>query len=386
MDDGILTGAQRWRLWLRLGIRLALAILVIRGAGKFLSPVLSLLAPFLLGYLMASFLEPLIRRLQRKLGWRRERLSLLVVFVVFGLLVGGAVLLVYGVGRELFTLARNWEGLFARWAVLLEELEEMYSRLWTLIPDGILQTAYSLWNSFTRWLREWASALLSSAAHWATEKAMGAPGFFLGLVIFLMATYFISADYPYLRTRMIQRLDEGVVCRLSQIRKVASAAFGGYLKAQLILSAGVFFILLAGFLLTRQDYAFLLALGLAALDFIPLLGSGTVMVPWALGAFVTRNYQTALWVTVIWGVVAVFRRVAEPKIVGDQTGLSPILSLMSIYAGMKFGGVAGMILGPILTLMALNLSGLGMFHGIRRDLADAAQDTAGLLRRPDRER
>ena len=143
-------------------------------------------------------------------------------------------------------------------------------------------------------------------------------------------------------------------------------------------------ILLLGFLVTRQEYAFLLALGLAVLDFIPLLGSGTVMVPWAVIAFLTRDYPTAISVMVIWSVIALFRRVAEPKIVGDQTGLSPILSLVSIYGGMKLGGVVGMILGPILTLMVLNLSGLGMFRGVRLDLADAAADIASLLRRPSR--
>ena len=227
--------------------------------------------------------------------------------------------------------------------------------------------------------------LLAAAAEYVTDKAMGAPGFFLGLVMFLMATYFLSADYPYLRTRMIQMMDDRVLCHLSQVRKVAVAAFGGYLKAQILLSAGVFLILLLGFLVTRQDYAFLLALGLAIMDFIPLLGSGTVMVPWAVVAFLTRDYPAAISVMVIWGIIALFRRVAEPKIVGEQTGLSPILSLISIYAGMKLGGVPGMILGPILTLVVLNLSGLGMFHNLRLDLADAVEDIVSLLRRPVRE-
>ena len=131
--------------------------------------------------------------------------------------------------------------------------------------------------------------------------------------------------------------------------------------------------------MTGQQYALILALGLALLDFIPLLGAGTVMVPWACVAFLTRNYSSAVSIIVIWGIIAVYRRVAEPKIVGDQTGLSPILSLVSIYAGMKAGGVLGMILGPILALVALNLAGSGVFNGVWGDIKMAARDLTALL-------
>ena len=385
MEENRLTWKQRGQLWLRLGIRLVLAALILAAAGTVLPPILSLLAPFLLGYLMAAALNPVVRWLQRRLGWSRGLLSMLVVLVVFGLLGGGIVLLVYGAGREILSLAQNWEGLFAQSALLLEQMDGLFAQVWALIPQEILQGTYALWENFAQWFQESMSMLLAAAAEYVTDKAMGAPGFFLGLVMFLMATYFLSADYPYLRTRMIQMMDDRVLCHLSQVRKVAVAAFGGYLKAQILLSAGVFLILLLGFLVSRQDYAFLLALGLAILDFIPLLGSGTVMVPWAVVAFLTRDYPTAISVMVIWGIIALFRRVAEPKIVGEQTGLSPILSLISIYAGMKLGGVPGMILGPILTLVVLNLSGLGMFHNLRLDLSDAVEDMAALLRRPVRE-
>ena len=148
---------------------------------------------------------------------------------------------------------------------------------------------------------------------------------------------------------------------------------------EVLLSVGVFFILLAGFLIIRQPYSLLLALLLAVLDFIPIVGSGTVMVPWAVIALFTRDFRSAIEIMVIWGVVAMFRRVMEPKFVGDQTGLSPILSLVSIYVGMKLAGVLGMILGPILALVALNLAGMGMFRGLRLDLAAAAEDVAAIL-------
>ena len=147
---------------------------------------------------------------------------------------------------------------------------------------------------------------------------------------------------------------------------------------------GVFFILLVGFFLIRQPYGLLLALGLAALDFIPIIGAGTVMVPWAFAALFTRDFTAALELMAIWGGIALFRRVMEPKFVGDQTGLSPILSLVSIYAGMKLAGVLGMVFGPVVLLVILNLAGMGLFRGVRLGLEAAARDLAAILsQRPE---
>ena len=87
----------------------------------------------------------------------------------------------------------------------------------------------------------------------------------------------------------------------------------------------------------------------------------------------------------VWGLVALFRRVAEPKILGDQTGLSPLLSLASVYVGMKLAGVPGMILGPVLCLVALNLVRSGVLDRSLTDLRLAGGDISAILRGGDQE-
>ena len=156
-------------------------------------------------------------------------------------------------------------------------------------------------------------------------------------------------------------------------------AFGGYLKSQLILSLGVAVILTVGFLVVGQPYGLVLALFLAILDFIPIIGAGTVMAPWAVIDLIAGQYIYAIQFAVIWGLIVLFRRFAEPKILGNQTGLSPILSLVGIYVGMRLGGVGGMILAPIAVLVFLNLAQAGLFSGIHRDLSTAMDDIAAIL-------
>jgi predicted PurR-regulated permease PerM len=196
-----------------------------------------------------------------------------------------------------------------------------------------------------------------------------------------MASYFFTADYPYLRIRLFQSMGEESCRVLKQFKRVISAATGGYFKAQILLSSGVFFLLLMGFLAWRQEYAFLLAFGLAVLDFIPLVGAGVVLVPWGVVSAAMGRYGDGIWAVALLSVTAVFRRLAEPKIVGEETGLSPVLSLMSVYVGMNLAGVPGMILGPILTLMMLNLSGLGLFYRLRKDFVFVMEDVFRLFQR-----
>ncbi|MCI8990350.1 MAG: sporulation integral membrane protein YtvI [Lawsonibacter sp.] len=379
MENRKLTWEQRGALWLRLGIRLVLAALAVWMLAAFGRPLLSLFAPFLFALMTAAMLNPMVKRLQRALGWNRQAVTLLLLLVLFGLLGGALALLVYAAAGQLVSLVQNWSGLLDQLQSVLDQLEQLFAQLLALVPPQVTELVEKAGEDLFQWLSEAAPAMLGSLGMEAGERAMGLPGFCVALVIFVMAAFLLTADYPYLRSRYVQHLDEGVRRFLSQLRTTALGAFGGYVKAEFLLSVGVFFILLAGFFLIRQPYGLLLALGLAVMDFIPIIGAGTVMVPWAFVALFTRDFTGAVELMAIWGVIALFRRVMEPKFVGDQTGLSPILSLVSIYVGMKLAGVLGMVFGPVVVLVILNLAGMGMFRGVRLDLEAAARDIAAIL-------
>lgn len=379
MNNKQLTWSQRGKLWLRLGIRLGLAALGVWLAVKFGRPLLSLFAPFLFALAAAVLLNPLVKKLQRALGWNRQVLSAALLLLLFGLIGGGAALLIYAAAGQLMSLLQNWSGLLDNLQAVMNQLEALFARFLTLAPPQITEIAENAGDRLFQWLSDAAPAVLAGWGMEAGERAMALPSFLVALVIFVMAAFLLTADYPYLRSRAVQHLDEGVLGFLGQLRATALGAFGGYLKAEFLLSVGVFFILLAGFFLIRQPYGLLLALGLAVMDFIPIIGAGTVMVPWAFIDLFTGDLASAAALMAIWGVIALFRRVMEPKFVGDQTGLSPLLSLVSIYVGMKLAGVAGMIFGPVALLVLLNLAGMGMFRGLRLDLAAAARDVAAIL-------
>lgn len=370
---------ERGRLWLRLGLRLALLLLCL-GVLVGLGPTLwSLFSPFLLAVPVAWALSPAVKWLHGKLGLSRRVLTaalLVLAFAILAALVWGLTTSAVG---EIVSLAGDWEGLVASFQSAVDDLGATFSRRMDLLPASVQAVAGNLEGRLFTWLETVIPQLLTAAVDYATGMVRALPSFAVATVVFVMASYFMTVNYVHLRSSLADMLPQGPRFLLTLVKRAASAGFGGYLKAQLILSAGVFFILLFGFLLIHQPYALLLAFGLAVLDFIPILGSGTVLVPWMVIDLFTRDYRHALGLAVVWGLVSIFRRVGEPKVLRDQTGLPPILSLAGIYVGMRLGGVPGMILGPILCLVGLSLYRSGVLDNALADLRLAGRDISAIL-------
>lgn len=374
-----LSWKERGRLWVRLGIRLLLTAAVLLLLFLAVPPLLSLFMPFVLAFLMAWLLNPLVRWLHRRLHISRKLLSLLLIVLVFAVVGGVLFGFLYGIGSEIYSLVTNWPAVESDILGGLDAIGEQFQRIFDLLPTRVTDWIDGLYGRLMSWLEEVVPQLLASVGRGAGSFAMSVPSWVIAAVVFLMASYFITSDYPRIRFLVTERMHTDARGFLGRVRDVAVAAFGGYVKAELILSIGVFFILLIGFFIIGQSYALLLAFLLAVMDFIPIIGAGTVMVPWAVVDVVMGDYRKALELMVIWGIICLFRRVAEPKVVGDQTGLSPILSLVSIYVGMRLAGVLGMILGPVALLILINIVKMDVFSGFHRDISLAVQDVRALL-------
>lgn len=378
MDE--LTWRERGRLWLRLGLRLGVVLLAVWLIVRVGLPLVHLLMPFVAALVLAWLLNPVIRFLQKKLGWKRNVLSLVLVLVcifVVGALAAG---LVYSLVSQVASFLQNWQPLWSDTMYALSSITETLEEFLKPLPAETYAQLSGLLERGVEWLGSVVPQLLTRAAGSAGNVALSLPSWAIGFVIFLMASYFISSDYPHLRYKAAQGVPEEFRGFLRDVKGVAVDAFGGYVKAELILSSVIFLILLVGFFIMGEPYALLLAFILGVMDFIPIIGSGTAMVPWAVIDVVLGNYRHAIGLMVVWGIIAVFRRVAEPKVVGDQTGLSPIASLVSIYVGMRLAGVAGMILGPVVCLVALSILRGGVLDNTFADLRLAMSDIIAILK------
>ena len=385
MEHSQLTWSERGQLWLRLGIRAALLCAAVLALLHVALPLISLLSPFVFALLLAWVLNPAVRWLQRKTSISRKIISLVLVVLVFSVIGGVLFAMAWVAVDQVRTLFDNRQSVLESLLNVLAGVGDSL-RVWLegfgdLLPDRVLSIGEDLMDSLVGWLQGLdVSGWLAQMAGQAPSLVTSMSSFAVALVVFMMASYFITGDYPRMRFLITDQVPAAARDFCRSVKEIFMNAFGGYVKSQLLLSLGVFIILTIGFLFMGQPYGLLLAFGLAVLDFIPIIGAGTVMVPWAVIDMILRQYGEAAALMAVWGVIVLFRRFAEPKILGDQTGLSPILSLLGIYVGMQVGGVLGMVVGPLLLLVLINLAKLGIFRPVLDDLRLATEDISAILR------
>ena len=122
---------------------------------------------------------------------------------------------------------------------------------------------------------------------------------------------------------------------------------GRYVRSQLLLMLITFAELCVAFTLLGIDYGLLLSAATAVIDALPVFGVGTVLLPWAAYSFLMGNFSLGVGLVITYGAATVLRSCLQAKLLGDQLGLHPLVSLVSIYVGYRAMGVGGMILLPI---------------------------------------
>ncbi len=182
-----------------------------------------------------------------------------------------------------------------------------------------------------------------------------APEGILTWMVAVMGCFYLSMDYESVRDRLLGLLPPLARDRIGTFRQKAGKAIRGYVRAYVILLTLTFLVVFAGLVILRQRYALLLALLVAVVDLLPVLGAGTVLIPWAIAMMVFGQYFFGFGLLIVYGVVTIVRQIAEPRLIGSSLGLHPLASLFAVFAGAKLFGFAGVILGPIAAFVVKEL-------------------------------
>lgn len=309
---------------------------------------LRLLFPFAVAWLLALLLQPMINWLTRKTRLKRGVVSIVVLLI---LLLGGGAVLYYLGGRMLLELKNFAEQLGGRadeigvWFDRLERwLRDKLPLLGEIEPDTLSGLGSGL-------LKDALTTLSSKLTSAAGSMLMKLPRFFFVLVIFLMAAFYLCADFERVSRYLSSLLPMSAVRKLGKLKRLIFSTTLRYLRAYFILLLITFAELLVAFLLLRIDYALTLALLIALLDALPAIGVGTVLLPWALISIMLGNWKRAVALIVIYAVVTVVRQIAEPHVVGAQLGLHPLATLVAVYAGYKLAGIWGLLFAPVAAIL-----------------------------------
>lgn len=320
---------------------------------KYLLPVL---LPFLLGATIALAAEPAVGLGVRRLHLPRwlsagVGVSVTLILLFTTLWLAGALTV-----RELGHLAATMPDIRQTAQQGMTLLQDWLIGLTDRAPDGLraflTQLVLDFFGSGSALLQQVSRrvpGLLSSLLGWIPDGAVG-----LGTGI--LAGFMISSRLPDIRQFATQRLPaswkEKYLPALYRIRK----ALGGWLKAQLKLMAVTYTIVTAGLLILGISYAPVWALLIALVDAVPVLGTGTVLIPWALVALLQSYPLQALGLLCIYGAAMLTRTILEPRLVGKHLGLDPLVTLIFFYVGYKFWGILGMLLAPMLATALKSLT------------------------------
>lgn len=328
------------------------------GVWLFLKYLLPIFLPFALGFLLALAAEPAVRagsRLLKLPRWAATGVgvTLTLLFLVTLVWVLGAVMV-----KELGILARRLPNLQDTAVQAAERLRLLLENAASHAPEGVQplldRSVSRLFSSGTEFVEQATVRLPGAISAFLSKVPDGA----LGIGTGILSAFMLSARMPKLKPAIAKRLPEGLRTRLLPALKRSKKALVGWLKAQLKLSGITFGIVTVGLLLLQVPFAPLWAVLIAFVDAVPLLGTGTVLLPWALVCLLQHDHLRSVGLLCIYAAAVLTRTVLEPRLVGRHLGLDPLLTLVFLYLGYRFWGILGMLLSPMLAA-ALTAAGQG---------------------------
>lgn len=297
--------------------------------------------PFIIALLLSLIIEPIVKLFQK---FKISR-GFSVLFSIILFLGGFVAFSVFAITRIVYELTE-----------LYERLPNYYDKLYGFATD-IVQQATDLYFQLTpeainiiqdsvKTVFGKITGLLTLTTTVLIDTVTALPSTLIFLLITLIATFFLTKDKYIIKDFIFRQLPGTWSTKLTALKTDLFTALIGFIKAQSIILTATFIESYIGLTIIGVEYAFSIAIVVALVDILPVLGTGSIYVPWAIFNFAWGNYRMAISLLILYGVITVVRYMIEPKVVGQQLGIHPLIALMSMFAGLKLIGVAGLILGP----------------------------------------
>ena len=334
----------------------------------------SYVMPLLLAILISTAMEPLVRMLSGtnrsgekvRGGLPRKVAVLLVMLIVFTLLITVGFFIIQGVVSELISLAESLPAKIPQWMESLDQLGQQISAQFPIISTENLA---SIIQSLSGHLTESITTIAASAVSFVTQM----PAIILFIVFTIMSTYFFSVSRFSIMRNLKRQLPQSWQETAQHLYGTLAKALFGWLKAQFIILCCMFLVMFIGFTILNVHYALLIALGIAVMDALPILGSGLVMIPWIGYQLFFGSLPMGIGLALIYVLLIFTRQSIEPRVVGGQFGLPPLWTMCAMYAGFRLFGFIGLFLGPLTVLLMYNVAKMYLQKRTYREvLADVA--------------
>ena len=374
----------RWRYCLRL-----LLNIVIPASGwilaLFAGPwLLKFFMPFVIGLVIALIANPLVRFLERRLRLVRRHSSLLIVAAVLALVIGLIYLVISRTVRAARSFAEYLPQLYETAEAAVRQGLERLGGSMDFLPQSLRESWEALGSSLGDYLGLAVEKAAPPTVEAAGSVARVIPSLLVYSVVTVLSAYFFIVERDRIAAFLRGHLPAGALRYQEYLKGELKRLVCGYFLAQLKIMGVVWLILTAGFFVLGVGYAPLWAFLISLLDFLPVFGTGTVLIPWGIIVILDGEYAFAAGLLLLYVLTQVTRQAVQPKLVGDSMGLNPFLTLLFLYLGFKAGGIAGMILAVPVGLFFLNLYHFGAFKGMTDSAAALIQEIQAFRKGEDK--
>ena len=312
--------------------------------------------PFLIAFIISLIIEPSIKKIMKLFKLSRKLSSIIVFILVFGtilgLLIWGIITIVSEANNLLTGFNGYYEKIYNQFQSIIKNLNFEKLNISNQITQMFQDTGISILQKISVYLQGFLSNLI--------KIFTSIPTITIYFAVTILSLYFICTDKIYMIDELEHHMPEKWVREIAIHLRQITKTLGGYLKAQITLIIISFVISLIGLYIMyfaglNVGFPLLIALGIGFVDALPILGSGAVMVPWAIISGLNGDIVLGVSIIVLLIIMSITRQFIEPKIVSGNIGIHPIFTIIAMYTGFKLIGILGMFVGPILLIILKNI-------------------------------
>lgn len=323
------------------------------------------LMPFVIGFLIAFLLKPIVRKLNEWFG-QNKLLSILVIVLFYILVAALIIFLVFKSVSLVQSFIPRIDGFYNHTLLpmvmnISEWIEETTQKL---NPELVEYIEVAL-KQFTDSLGLIVETVSKVALGWVTLVVSSAPSLLISIMISVISSFFFTLDYQPIVNTVLNTMPPKARMLVLEVKSNFGSIIGKYLKAYSLLISLTFVELTIGFWILRLGNPIGRAALIAVIDILPVLGTGTILIPWALYELILGEAFIGIGILVMYAIITVIRNILEPRIIGKQIGLHPLATLVSIFVGVKLLGFWGLFLFPIAVTIIKTLHDEGKVDIVR---------------------
>ncbi len=322
---------------------------------------INFLMPFFIAYAVAVVLHPVALFFEKKLKFK-SKFAVIFTVIVFYCTVG---VLIFAIGAGFFEYVRTqFSKLPGLYTNTIQPLLSMALDGAIDFPEDFDPTLASaietLFENLFSYVGSLVSTLSGAIVSLVSSVASSLPTFLIGIIFCIVATFYFTLDYDSVHCFFKRQLNEAHYEKLEAVKSAIRDILGGFIKSYAIILGITFVELSIAMLIMRVENFLMVALMIAIFDILPVVGTGTVLIPWMIIELIRGNYGMMVGLLITYVVIFIVRQIIEPKIVGDRVGLHPLVTLISMFIGTVLFGVIGLFGIPITMAILVDLKKKGI--------------------------